>query len=298
MRKVFKWVGIGLGSLIVLFLIAGFAMYMIGGSNLTKTYEVPETTLTVVSDSASLARGEHLTKTMGCRECHGEDLSGQILEDAPPFRVVPANLTPGGVTANYSDADFERAIRHGVRPDGRALLIMPSLAYHGLADEDVAAIIAYLRSLEPIENDLPPTEVRTMGRLLSAGPFDPGFEVNVAPSPTSRPPVGATAEYGAYLFGTLCFYCHGADGQGMEKPPGPPGMPPSPALAAAARWSFEEFRQTLRTGVTPGGKELDPIAMPWRMTAQMTDAELEGLYIHLHSLMEADNASVQAVSDS
>lgn len=290
MKKVLKWAGIGLGGLVVLLLIAGFAVYMKGGSNLTATYDIPDTPLTIVSDSAALARGEHLTATMGCQDCHTPNLSGTVMVDDTPFRVVASNLTPSGVGASYSDTDFERAIRHGVRPDGTALLIMPSLAYNGIADEDMAAIIAYLRSLEPIDNSLPTTEVRTMGRMLAAGPLDPGFEVNPARSPSSRPPIGPTAEYGAYLFGTTCFYCHGEDGQGLERPPGPPGGIPSPSFEASARWSLDEFKQTLRTGVAPGGRELNQEFMPWQFTARMTDDELEGLYRHIQALMNVGDA--------
>jgi cytochrome c553 len=288
MKKALKWTGIGLGALVGLLVAAAGVAYLVGSSRLSRTYEVPAVALAVSADSAAVARGAYLAVTSGCQDCHGASLGGQVMADELPFRLVAPNLT--ALAARYSDADFERAIRHGVGADGRALLIMPSATYHGFADEDVAALIAYIRSVPAVENDLPPMEVRPLGRLIAAGPFDPAMEVNVEPSPATRPPVGPTAAYGAYRYGTLCTYCHGAGGEGMEEPPGPPGMPPVPALAAAARWSLAEFTRALRTGVTPGGRQMDE-AMPWTMTARMTDDELAALHAHVTTLGGAQTAT-------
>ncbi len=80
-----------------------------------------------------------------------------------------------------------------------------------------------------------------------------------------------------------CRDCHGERLQGVEHPPHP-GSPPAPALAAAGQWSLDEFKETLRTGVTPGGKTLDPEFMPWPATAHMTDDELAALHAHLATL--------------
>lgn len=283
MKKALKWAGVGLGSLIVLLVIAAGTMYVIGGSNLDNTYEVQTANLTIPTDSASIARGKHLVEIYGCADCHTEDLSGQVMADAPPFRIVAANLTAGqgGIGSHYTAEDFDRTVRHGIKPDGRAVLIMPSKAYHQLGDADMEAIIAYIQQVPPVDNELPASEVRTLGRLLSAGPFDPGFEVNTEAARVDVPVVGVTAEYGEYL-ASLCAYCHGDDLMGMEQPPGPPGMLPSPPLVAAGQWTLEEFMTAVRTGMRPNGVELKEEFMP-RFT-KMTDEELAALHAHLGTL--------------
>src|SRR5690606_14017836 len=102
---------------------------------LAARFEIPEYALTVASDSATIARGAHVATIRGCMDCHGEGFSGNVFLDDPMLgRFAGANLTTGvgGVGHLRSDADLERAIRHGVRPDGTALLLMPSLEYQHL----------------------------------------------------------------------------------------------------------------------------------------------------------------------
>lgn len=283
-----KRIAIGLGLLLGVLLVAIAGAYAVGSTKASRTYDVQTARLVVTADSATIAHGEHLVAINGCRDCHGEDLSGQVMGDAPPFLIVAPNLTSGkgGVGAHYVADDFDRTVRHGVKPDGRAVIIMPAAAYHNICDEDMAAMIAYLQQLPPVDNELPRTEMRAMGRLLSAGPFDPAFEVNTAPARATKPPVAPTAEYGAYL-AAICAYCHGADLQGMVQPPDP-DSPPAPSLAAVGQWTEDEFKTTLRTGVTPSGRELNPRFMPWSMTARMTDVELEALHAHFATLVPAN----------
>ena len=283
MKRALKWIARILGGLVVLLLILGFAMYMIGGSKVGEIYELPDVALNVSNDSAQVARGAHLAASIGCNDCHGDDLSGQEMFDAPPFRVVAPNLTPGGIGDQRTDAELERAIRHGVGSDGTSLIIMPAKAYHGLADEDVGALISYIRSVPAVENEPGTTKIKVMGRMLSAGPFDPAFEVTTEASPTSRPPVAPTPEYGEYLYGTLCVYCHGDNAEGMEELP-IPDAPPGPGLAAAGSWELDLFKETLRTGITPAGRELDQELMPARVLGNMTDEDMEALHAFFGTL--------------
>src|SRR5690606_29074360 len=104
MKKALKWTGIALGSLLVLILILGGVMYFVGGSKLGRTYEVQTADLVIPTDSASIARGAHLARTNGCTDCHTPNLAGQVMIDAPPFRVVAANLTAGagGIGGRYT----------------------------------------------------------------------------------------------------------------------------------------------------------------------------------------------------
>ncbi|HEX8386353.1 MAG TPA: c-type cytochrome, partial [Rubricoccaceae bacterium] len=243
---------------------------------------------------ASVARGAHLAAINGCRDCHGADLGGQVFVDAPPFRATASNLTrgEGGVGGRYTDADWDRAVRHGVKPDGRAVLVMPSAGFHNLADADAADLIAYIKSLDPVDRALPPSEVRPLGRVLAAGPLDVSFEVNEAPARASAPPAGPTAAYGAYLASITCAYCHGSDLRGAQPPN--PDSPPAPDLAAAGAWTYPQFVRALRTGVRPAGATLDPHIMPWTLTAAMTDDELAALYAYFGTFQGAARSQPDA----
>lgn len=281
MKRILKWAGIVLGSLVGLALVMGGVLYAVGGGNLSATYDVPVADLTLPSDSASIAHGAHLAGIYGCRDCHGDDLAGQVMGDAPPFRLVASNITPGGATADYSVEDWDRAIRHGVRPDGTAMFVMPSGAYNKMSDTETAELIAYLQSLEGVESDHGRIEWKPMGRLLAAGPIDLSTFVITSSGPATGPPPDSTVAYGEYVASMMCAYCHGDTLEG-KIPDGSEVL--APDLRISAEWSKEEFHRSLTTGERPGGRIMDPEVMPWTATARMTEAEREGLRQYLMTL--------------
>jgi mono/diheme cytochrome c family protein len=289
-RRLLTAIGFGGAATVAVAAILLSTLYGVGSSRLERTHEVETVPLTLPEDEEALARGAHLARIYGCAECHGDDLGGRVFMDAGPFRVTAGNLTAGrgGVGTAYSEEDFDRAIRHGVKPDGRSVLVMPSAAYHGMSDGDAAALIAYLRRLPPVDNELPPTEVRFAGRLLAAALVDPNAEVRREPPRAEpSPPRGRGPEYGAYLAGITCTHCHGPDLRGNPRPPAP-GSPPAPDLAAAGRWTLAAFEDALRTGRRPGGGEMDPRFMPWSLTAAMTGDEIAALHAYLRTLVDRD----------
>ena len=295
MRRVLKWIGIGLGGFIGVIVVALVVVYFIGGSRLNKTYDIQPAAVEVpLGDPAAVERGRHVVTAIGlCAECHGQNLAGQILEDDPVFGIlVPANLTSGkgGVGASYSDLDFVRAIRHGVDAEGKALPIMPSKYYNKLSDADLGAVIAYIRSLPPVDNELPESNLRVLGRiLLVAGQLAGFFEAEEIDHDAPRPPapeIGVTAQYGKYL-ATLCTACHGSDLSGGMVPGEGPDAPLAPDITSRGgpgRWSEEQFMATLRSGTTPEGKQLDNENMPWQAVGKMTDDELKAVWLYLRSL--------------
>lgn len=283
MRTVLRRVGLGLAALLVLLVLVAGAAAMVGSRRLARTYRVTPATLAIPTDSASVARGAHLAGIYGCPDCHGDGLVGRVMVDEAPFRVVAANLTPAGVGAAYEAEDWDRAVRHGVRPDGTALFIMPSGAYHAMSDAEAALLVAYLTSLPPVENALPATEWRLPGRLLAAGPIDLSAGVHAEATPATSPTPGATAAYGRYIADMMCAYCHGADLRGAQD--ANPDAPPAPDLRAAGQWTPEQFNRALTTGVTPSGHQMNPEFMPWTSTARMTPAEREGVHLYLSSLV-------------
>lgn len=295
MKRVLKWMAIILVSIISLAVISGGVLYAIGGTKFDPPEELPAETLAAPSGSTGIVRGAHLAATHGCTECHGAQLQGQVMVDAPPFRVVASNLTggAGGVAPLLDELGWERAIRHGIGADGRALAIMPSEAYTYLSDDEVAAIIAWLESLPPVDNELPETEIRPLGRIIAAtGGFEPvsAWIDHAQPHLATAPAPGATIEYGGHRARTLCMACHGEDLNGQQPPN--PESPFAPSLHPASHWTLEQFTTALRTGMTPA-RQLDSAFMPWPAFANMTDTEIQALHLYLSSLPDPAPAPTQ-----
>ena len=297
MRKVLKWVGIGLGGLVGVVVVLALVLFLVGRGKAGKSPEVAAKTLTIPTDSASIARGRHIAAAVSaCEGCHGPQLGGMSF---PTPSVLVSMAAPnlsrgkGGVGADYTAADWERAIRHGIGKDGRRLIIMPSEAYNYFTDADVAALIAYIQSLPATDSAFPARKVGVLGGvLIGAGVFPLAADVIKHDSVGARSVVaaGATAPYGGYLVSVSgCNICHGADLRGG---PGQGGSPPAPSLTAfVANNSAEAFRNTLRTGKTPSGRELNRDAMPWPWFGKMTDDELEAVRLYIQSRIPASTAS-------
>lgn len=286
-------IGLALGAVLVLVVAGLGTLLVLSGRNLRRRYTVPEERLVVARDSATLERGRHLATTITkCTECHGEDLGGQQMEMGPVGSFSAANLTSGkggfGGLAK-SDLDWVRAVRHGVAPDGRSLVFMPSQMFARLTAEDLSAIIAYVKSVPPVDRELGPLKLGPIGRLLvvtQTGRWIPAAGINhSAPFPE---PVAASdgVAYGRYLTEVGgCTYCHGDNLKGGLKE-GPPGTPLSADLTQAGRlgrWTETDFRNALRTGLRPDGSTIDPF-MPWRAAGGMTDAEIRAVWEYLRTL--------------
>jgi mono/diheme cytochrome c family protein len=294
MKRILKRIGKIIGGLVGLLLLAVAALYVIGtvkwNSIRGKEYEVPVEPITIPTDQASIARGEHIATIRMCKDCHMENWSGQ--SDSVPGLITLAfpNLTSGvgGAGATYTDEDWVRAIRHGVGHDGRGLLLMPSRVWYYLSDEDLADLIAYLKSLPPVDNEPPKTELGPLGRvMMTLGQLPPEAtepDATVidhdAPRPVAPQP-GVTVEYGMYLART-CTLCHGSELNGQTIFDGSVALNLTPG-GEMKGWSEEDFIATMRTGVMPNGHQLKDV-MPWKYFGQMTDDELKAVWMYLQSL--------------
>ncbi|MGN6563370.1 MAG: c-type cytochrome [Thermomicrobiales bacterium] len=293
MRRVLHWLGILLGVLVLLLLIALGGVYALSTYRLNQTYAVPAESLTIPTDAASVEHGKHIATAMaGCGNCHGVTLGGHVVFDQQPLgSVVAPNLTTGkgGIGATFTDADWVRAIRHGVGPNGKALLIMPSDDYHNLGATDLAALIAYLKQLPPADSsDLPTTALGPLGRALFVTgqlPLLPADKIDQRAPLQAPPPAGPTAQYGQYLASFACQGCHGPSYTGGKIPGGDPNDPPAANLTPAGigAWSETDFVHALRDGQRPDGTRIDT-AMPWPVFHNMTDDELRALYLFLRTL--------------
>ncbi|MEO7793637.1 MAG: cytochrome c [Thermoanaerobaculia bacterium] len=282
MKKLLKWIGVSLATLVAIALVGLATIIFVGGRKLSAERTLaPEIvgSVSVPVDAASIERGAHLAATR-CVFCHGEDLGGKKFIDDASFMLLNApNLTRGGggVGAHYADdTAWVRSIRHGLNPQGRALIIMPSEVFYYLSDEDLGSLVAYLKSLPPIDRSWaapqPAIVAKALvgaGVLTSAVPFL-GMD-HQAPRPAAPAP-GATAEYGEYIARSFgCASCHGKELSG-QLTPGPkkflagnltPGGP-------LKDWNEELFLKMVHERVHE--------EMPWGMLRSMHDLEQRALW--------------------
>lgn len=292
LKQILKWIGIVLGAIIVLFLIAVGILYFRGMSRFSQTYNIQVESVPIPNDAAAVERGQHLV-TVLCTGCHGEKLAGTDFFNDPGLGTIHAkNLTrgKGGIGAFYTDVDFIRTLRHGVRPEGTSVFVMPAADFHYLSDQDLGDIIAYLKTLPPVDQEWAPKELTFFGLVLTgAGAFDQFIAADLINHTGRRPPapaIGVTPEYGEYLVRLNgCRHCHGEklSGGKVGDPTSTlhgPNLTPGGELIA---WSDADFIKTIRTGVTPSGHALDP-TMPFKEFARMTDDELKSIFLYLQSL--------------
>jgi mono/diheme cytochrome c family protein len=244
---------------------------------------------------AAIVRGKHLLEARyACGFCHGSDLGGGLMiEDALIGTVKAPNLTTGegSVTATYTAADWDRKVRHGVNPAGHPGF-MPSVDYFVMSDRELSDIVAYIRSLPPIDRSVPPVVFGPLGTILVAtGEFQMSADIHpdhAAPHEVEPPPEGPTPEFGRHLAG-ICTGCHRADFAGGPIKGGPPDWPPAANLTpheqGLASWTYEDFVKLLRTGLRPDGTPTRvPMAEAIPLGNAMTEIELQALWAHFQSL--------------
>ena len=297
MKRVLKWAGISVGgTLVALLLVLGGAMGFTR-SHMNRTYRVDPAPL-VRSDRATAAelaaRGARLLRVRGCVDCHGTDLGGSLMADDPAVgRLWAANLTrgTGGVAASYAgEKDWVRSIRHGIGPDGKPLVFMPSHEFYPIGDDDLAAMIAALRAAPPVDRE----DVGIRAGPLAALLYMTGRMALLpaelidhdAPRPATPEPA-STPEYGAYL-SAGCVGCHGMTLSGGKIPGGPPGTPIPANITpdeetGIGSWTQEDFVRLLREGIRPDGRKVAEF-MPVAFTKEFTDMELEAMWKYLRTV--------------
>jgi len=293
MKKILKWIGIALGSLIGLFLVIGGALFFVGNSRLHKTYDFPPSNIEIPTDETSIEFGRHRAESL-CQGCHGADLSGinEWFNAGPLGTIDSANLTTGaggfGQEAK-SDEDYVRAIRHGIDPEGLPLFMPAIFSTSQLSDEDLGSIIAYVKTVPPVDHKTNGNNFSPLGKVMLAAGMLGELPVEAVSHDqhVTAPERGVSAEYGEYLVNTNdCRVCHGPNLNGGPFPD-PTKTKISPNLTTGGEvgfWSEEEFISTIRTGTTPGGHNLDPEFMPWKDYRTFYDGELKAMFIYLQSL--------------
>ncbi len=309
-KKILKWTGITVLTLLVILTIV-----IITRQNLT--FDAPYPNIHASSDSAVIAKGKYLFYGPAhCMDCHANKPdypqitevekippTGNFLFALPIGDIRTPNLTSDKETgiARLSDVEIARTLRYGVGSDGRAMLdFMP---FHNTSDEDLTAIISYLRTIPAVKKEVPKPEYNLLGKIIKAfllKPVGPEGEVAV------KVKEGPTVEYGKYLANSVanCSGCHTnrnmmtgeaigesfAGGLKLEVE-GKPGefivtrnLTPDPETGHIYNWSEEQFINRFRAGkVIPG------TIMPWDAFSHMSDDDLKAIFRYLNTIKPVKN---------
>lgn len=298
MRRILKWFLVILGSLVGLLIVAFIGLALYATMKFKPKYtDRPLYPISADTSPAGLARGKYLMEdAMNCSEaCHspeGKPFQGthENISQGPISLVfaVP-NLTPDQATGlgSWSDAQIARAIREGVDKDGVGLVVMPAYNYHVLSDADVAAMVGYLRNLQPVHNEIPPFYANVVAKtMMAVGAFGPGSVGQPITAPQETPSSG-TPEYGKYMVALgACTDCHKQNLAGGAIPFASEGTPWAANLTPAgelSKWTEVQFIAAVREGRHPGGGNLHD-EMP---RYKMTDEDLGAIFMYLKTLPPA-----------
>ncbi|WP_394757208.1 c-type cytochrome [Rhodoferax sp.] len=290
MKRSLKWF-LWIVALLVL-LLAGAVLIGLQMSERKRmrVIAVQVTPVPYVTDASAQERGRYLFQTRGCAECHGTNGAGrEFINDGKGTRIVGANITPAGQVTKYTPEDGVRTVRHGVKPDGRPVMVMPSEDYNQFTDTDLAAVVAYVRSLPPIAGGGAIVDLPLPARVLYGFDMipDAAQRINHALPPSTPVASGVTPEHGAYV-ANMCIGCHGEKLSGGRIPGGPPDWPaaanitPGEGSAMVRYKDADAFVTMLRTGKRPDGS---PIAvMPFGSFSKMNDVDKRALFAFLQTV--------------
>jgi mono/diheme cytochrome c family protein len=281
-----KWGGAGLAALLSAVAALASGIVLVGLFEI-HARSAPVLDLKVAGTPEQIARGRAISDGF-CSACHsktGTLTGGLNFGDDFPVPIgsfVSSNLTPAGQLSHWSDGDIFRAVRNSIDRDGHWLVIMSYTNASKLSDDDIMAVVAYIRSLPAagMQTANPPDHVNLLGAaMLGMGMLPKGKPVSTGI--VTAPPHSPTLQYGEYILSYQdCRACHGDNLTG-----GVPGQfgPLGPDLNLVKGWKFEEFVATMRTGVDPNEHQLSK-KMPWRPVGRMSDEELRAVYEYLTHL--------------
>ena len=248
-------------------------------------------TIDIPAGAEAVERGRYLYSTRGCADCHGADGGGRAFVDDGSMRIKGANISPGpgNVVAQYTPADWERTLRHGVKPDGRPVIVMPSEDYNRLSDADLGALVAYVKQLPPAAGGaaelvlpLPYRALYGLGQIPDAA-----TTIDHQRKPVAPVAEGVTVEHGAYV-SAMCIGCHGEGLSGGRIPTGPPDWPAAPNLTPGPGSVLPRYADAaaltamMRSGKRPDGTTI--AVMPFDSLKNISDTDIAALHLYLKSL--------------
>jgi mono/diheme cytochrome c family protein len=290
MKRWIKWTA---GTVGVLVLLAGGAVVVgkqLADRKLNRKVDVKVQAVPYATDAQALERGRYLFQSRGCVDCHGANGAGRtFVDDGKGTHIAGPNITSAGVVGNYKPEDWVRIIRHGVKPDGRPALVMPSEDYNRFTNDDLAALVAHVRSLPPQQGGAGTVKLPMPAWVLYGFNVIPDAAQRIDHSlPPSQPVAAAVnVQHGAYV-ANMCIGCHGEKLSGGKIPGGPPDWPaaanltPGEGGAMAKYKDSQQFMAMMRSGKRPDGTDIK--VMPFGSLSKMNDVDTEALYAYLKTV--------------
>jgi mono/diheme cytochrome c family protein len=314
---------------LLLLVVAAFGLIVTVNLRYDRTFDAPHPTIKASTDSALIARGRYLAYGPAhCSYCHAPLTGIQQVENGEevplkggfdfklPLGIIYApNITPDEETGigKLTDGELARALRYGVRHDGRALIdFMP---FYDVSEYDLTAIISFLRSQQPVKNPRPEHEWNLLGKAVLSFAIKPMGDGEVPPSPAPD----STAAYGQYIANSVanCRGCHTNRDMMTGAYVGPelagpgrfevfdelgniidgkhviaPNITPDPETGRMAGWTKKDFIKRFRDGrVIPG------TPMPWGPFKRMSDIELTALFNYLQTVPPVKNVTPLGIQE-
>lgn len=292
MKTWIKSVAAAIAALVLLALAVLALGVALGERKMARTLTVPASPVNVRLDAAHIEHGRYLFSTRGCADCHGANGAGKEVVNGGGALVVSPNITRGGggVTASYTMIDWVRTLRHGVKPDGTPVMVMPSEDYNRLTDEDTSALISYAQQLQPVPGKEASIRLPWIYKVqYGFGVIrDAAEKIDHALPPAAQHTVAATVVHGAYVANS-CISCHGARLSGGKIPGSPPEWPPAANLTPGTGSvmgqypTAQAFKAMLRSGRRPDGSAVSPV-MPFASLGEMNDVDIDALHAYLATL--------------
>jgi cytochrome c553 len=267
-KKFLRWLGFAVIGLIALLVLALMYVNFAFDRAMSRQYKVAETlSVPLPTDANEIAEGKRLAHLTGCISCHGQDLEGAFIVEIPgAARFIGPNIS--NVLPAYSDAQLVGLLRRGVKLDGTGAWLMPSEMFQHLHDDDLARIVAWLRTVPARDGIAERTQIHVMGRAIVALG---GFKSAAQQIEEQTGPRIDTSSRGAYLVMNLCSECHGQDLKGREEAK-------APSLIVAKGYSADDFSRLMYTGIGLGGRTFElmtPISKA--RFAHLTPDEIEAM---------------------
>ena len=292
MRKWLKRGALALGILQVVAAAAVVAGLQMADRRMARQVAVKAQPVALRTDTAAVERGKYLYASRGCVDCHGANGGGRVFVDnGSDLRIKGPNITtgPGGVVSAYQPLDWVHALRHGVAPGGRPLMVMPSEDYNRLTDADLASLVAYVRSLPPVAGTGAEVRLPLPARVLYGfGAIqDAAAKIDHTLAPAAPVSEGVNLQHGAYV-ANMCLGCHGPQLTGGRIPGGPPDWPAAANLTPVATSGMaayaepEAFMKMLKTGKRSDGSTIQ--VMPFESLREMSETDMRALHLYLRSL--------------
>jgi mono/diheme cytochrome c family protein len=284
---------VGAVSLVVLVAVAVVVATQLAEQKMHRRVDVAVAPLTLPTDAQAIERGRYLYASRGCGECHGADGGGRVfVDDGKGMKLAGPHISAGAgsVTATYRTEDWVRTVRHGVKPGGEPVMIMPSEDYNRFTDGDLGALLAYIKQMPAAAGGAAVLELPLPMRVLyGLGEIKDAAAMIDHSLPVEQPVAeGVSIEHGKYV-ANMCLGCHGPQLAGGKIPGGPPDWPPAARLSTgegnviAARYAdADAFVKMFKSGTRPDGSKI--AAMPFEVLTQMNDTDVRALHLYLKSL--------------